>query len=74
MRIEFITRRTLLLLALFAALLRPFTAPAADADPNEVFTVVLLPDTQFYSEKYPDTYVARTISRIESNPLRERPE
>ena len=25
------------------------------------FTVVLLPDTQFYSEKYPDTYVAQTL-------------
>jgi len=31
--------------------------PAAD----EPFTVVLLPDTQFYSEKYPDTYVAQTM-------------
>src|SRR5262245_3251314 len=34
---------------------------AAAADPNEVFTVVLLPDTQFYSEKYPETYVAQTM-------------
>jgi Calcineurin-like phosphoesterase len=25
------------------------------------FTVVLLPDTQFYSEKYPDNYVAQTM-------------
>lgn len=25
------------------------------------FTVVLLPDTQFYSEKYPDAYVAQTL-------------
>jgi hypothetical protein len=30
-------------------------------DPNEVFTVVLLPDTQFYSEKYPETFVAQTM-------------
>ena len=28
---------------------------------DEVFTVVLLPDTQFYSEKYPETYVAQTM-------------
>jgi len=31
------------------------------ADSNEVFTLVLLPDTQFYSEKYPETYVAQTM-------------
>jgi hypothetical protein len=30
-------------------------------DPKEVFTVVLLPDTQFYSEKYPETFVAQTM-------------
>jgi len=34
---------------------------ASAAGPNEVFTVVLLPDTQFYSEKYPETYVAQTM-------------
>ena len=28
---------------------------------DEVFTVVLLPDTQFYSEKYPETFVAQTM-------------
>ncbi len=28
---------------------------------DESFTVVLLPDTQNYSEKYPDTYVAQTL-------------
>ena len=32
-------------------------SPAADED----FTVVLLPDTQFYSEKYPETYIAQTL-------------
>ena len=32
--------------------------PAAD---GEAFTVVLFPDTQFYSEKYPETYVAQTM-------------
>jgi hypothetical protein len=34
---------------------------ASAAGPNEIFTVVLLPDTQFYSEKYPETYVAQTM-------------
>ena len=31
------------------------------AGQNEVFTLVLLPDTQFYSEKYPETFVAQTM-------------
>jgi hypothetical protein len=31
------------------------------AGQNEVFTIVLLPDTQFYSEKYPETFVAQTM-------------
>jgi Calcineurin-like phosphoesterase len=38
-----------------------FGQEAKPADPNEVFTVVLLPDTQFYSEKYPETFVAQTM-------------
>jgi hypothetical protein len=66
-------RRTLLLVALLALLLRPFLAPAAAADPKEVFTVVLLPDTQFYSEKYPDTYVQQTLwirSRVKEDNLK----
>jgi hypothetical protein len=50
---------------LFVALvLLSRTSAAQDAKPadrNEVFTVVLLPDTQFYSEKYPETYVAQTM-------------
>ena len=28
---------------------------------EQSFTVVLLPDTQFYSEKFPDTYTAQTL-------------
>ncbi len=32
-----------------------------NADAEKSFTVVLLPDTQNYSEKYPDTYVAQTL-------------
>ena len=36
-----------------------FAEEAAPADKG--FTVVLLPDTQNYSEKYPDTYAAQTL-------------
>lgn len=55
-------RRTVLALPLLAALLAcPLAAWSADADPSEVFTVVLLPDTQFYCEKYPETYVRQTM-------------
>ena len=32
-----------------------------DATAEKSFTVALLPDTQNYSEKYPDTYVAQTL-------------
>ena len=32
-----------------------------DATAKKSFTVVLLPDTQYYSEKYPDNYVAQTL-------------
>jgi predicted phosphodiesterase len=31
------------------------------AEAEKSFSVVLLPDTQFYSEKYPETYVAQTL-------------
>ena len=35
---------------------------AADTETAaESFSVVLLPDTQYYSEKYPDTYVAQAL-------------
>src|SRR4051812_14751447 len=49
---------TVFLTALFAL---PPIASAAEADKSEVFTVVLMPDTQFYNEKYPDTYVQQTL-------------
>lgn len=64
-------RRNFLLLVVFAAILAPLVAPAAE--PNEVFTVVLMPDTQFYSEKYPDTYVQQTLwirSRVKEDNLK----
>jgi calcineurin-like phosphoesterase family protein len=34
---------------------------AKRAADDEVFSIVLLPDTQFYSEKYPETFVAQTM-------------
>jgi hypothetical protein len=32
-----------------------------NATAQQSFTVVLLPDTQFYSEKYPETYISQTL-------------
>ncbi|HEY2412593.1 MAG TPA: metallophosphoesterase [Pirellulaceae bacterium] len=51
---------TIFLLALGGAINGQANEPAATAS-DEVFTVVLLPDTQFYSEKYPETFVAQTM-------------
>jgi len=34
--------------------------PAGAEEPPEPFTIVLLPDTQFYSQKFPETYLAQT--------------
>jgi Calcineurin-like phosphoesterase len=49
----------LLITLLFAAVAIGQDAKNTAAD--EAFTLVLLPDTQFYSEKFPDTYVAQTM-------------
>src|SRR5262249_1306151 len=57
-------RRTFVLLGLAGLLMLGARGPAQDAKAgrsDEVFTIVLLPDTQFYSEKYPETYVAQTM-------------
>lgn len=43
---------------LLALLLVPV---ASAAEPAEPFTIGLLPDTQFYSEKYPDTYISQAL-------------
>src|SRR5215207_6600821 len=51
---------TVLLLVVCCATSARSGEPAA-AGSEEVFTVVLLPDTQFYSEKYPETYVSQTM-------------
>src|SRR5215510_3024485 len=56
-----LNRRGWLTAALVAALSNVGATGANAADANEVFTLVLLPDTQFYSEKYPETYVAQTM-------------
>lgn len=50
----------LLVFALLGSSGLPAQEPAA-SDPQEVFSLVLLPDTQFYSEKYPETFVAQTM-------------
>jgi len=50
--------RTVLGLLLLTAVLWP--ACGVCAEDAGGFTVVLLPDTQFYSEKFPDTYLAQT--------------
>jgi len=41
--------------------LADFVFAAEDADADAGFSVVLLPDTQFYSQKYPDNYIAQTM-------------
>lgn len=52
-------------LLLVAVTIMSVICPMASADQTatdkDSFTVVLLPDTQNYSEKYPETYVAQTL-------------
>lgn len=38
----------------------PRAGPEPKEDAQKPFTVVLLPDTQFYSQKFPETYLAQT--------------
>ncbi len=54
-------RRIWLANVVVATCLAALARGAKPADSNEVFTLVLLPDTQFYSEKFPETYVAQTM-------------
>jgi hypothetical protein len=64
-RLSTMSRRgAAVLLAIASLALCLAGAQAQEAQParrDEAFTVVLLPDTQFYSEKYPETYVAQTM-------------
>ncbi len=53
---EYHCRPTLLLLSLLSLTL---AMPAVAAEPPD-FSIVLVPDTQNYSEKFPDTYLAQT--------------
>ena len=56
-------RAALAVLCLVAAVWLPIglrAAPAAAQADEEFFSVVVLPDTQFYSERYPDTFHAQT--------------
>lgn len=56
-------QKTILTTCALAVILAIYPAAFAeeDAAAEKSFTVVLLPDTQNYSEKYPDTYVAQTL-------------
>ncbi|MCA9124951.1 MAG: metallophosphoesterase [Planctomycetaceae bacterium] len=56
-------RRASLTIGVLAVVFGPYSIASAEADakPEKSFSVVLLPDTQNYSEKYPDTYVAQTL-------------
>jgi hypothetical protein len=58
-----LSRRKLLYVCLLALLLVPqLDLQAEDAKaPEKSFSVVLLPDTQNYAEKYPETYVSQTL-------------
>lgn len=48
--------------ALIIALANPTVASAEDTNSTENnFSVVLLPDTQLYSEKFPDTYISQAL-------------
>ena len=54
--------RTAALACAFACCVVARIDGAEEAAPEpESFTVVLLPDTQFYSEKYPASYIAQTL-------------
>lgn len=51
----------LVMLVSLASLASGYAQEAQPPDSNEVFSVVLLPDTQFYSEKFPETFVSQTM-------------
>ena len=53
--------RSIIMLALLVVgLASCLTIPAYNTKPAEPFTVVLIPDTQYYSEKHPLTYLQQT--------------
>lgn len=50
-----------ILLSLLVSAKNAVGEPTESTSKDATFTVVLLPDTQFYSEKYPETFVAQTM-------------
>lgn len=60
---NYLSLRVVVVCSLFSALAVPggLAGGARGAEPEDAFTVVLLPDTQFYSERFPDNYVAQTL-------------
>ncbi len=57
-----LSKKMLLLTCLLALLVHaPVTTVAQDDAPRKSFSVILLPDTQNYAEKYPETYVNQTL-------------
>ncbi len=68
-------RRGLLTLCVLAVVITSSVSARAEgiASAEKSFSVVLLPDTQNYSEKYPDTYVAQTLwirKRVEDDNIK----
>ncbi len=53
--------RTIALMASIASALCVNARADDQVTTEKSFTVVLLPDTQFYAEKYPETYIAQTM-------------
>ncbi|MFP6648968.1 MAG: hypothetical protein VB817_05885, partial [Pirellulaceae bacterium] len=56
------SKKLLLVICLLALLVStPVATIAQDDAPGKSFSVILLPDTQNYAEKYPETYVNQTL-------------
>ena len=57
-----LSRKLMLAICLLALLVTaPLASVAEDDAPAKSFSVILLPDTQNYAEKYPETYVNQTL-------------
>jgi len=57
-----LSKKMLLLICLVILLVTaPVATVAQDDAPRKSFSVILLPDTQNYAEKYPETYVNQTL-------------
>ncbi|MAZ95820.1 MAG: metallophosphoesterase [Planctomycetaceae bacterium] len=59
---SFLSRQFMLAILLLALLVTtPVASVGQDDTPDKSFSVILLPDTQNYAEKYPETYVNQTL-------------